>query len=112
MKTSQISAHIKDWEKRNGPIPDGSFVAMRTDWTKRWPDPERMANKDAKGIAHYPGWSLDALTYLYEVRKITASGHETTDTDPGMSTSAGNYECETYILNQNHYQIELLTNLD
>ncbi|MFQ6091133.1 MAG: cyclase family protein [bacterium] len=104
--------HIKAWEERNGPIPKGAFVAMRTDWSKRWPDPELMANKDADGIAHYPGWSLDGLKYLYEVRKITASGHETTDTDPGVSTSAGNYECETYILSQDHYQIELLTNLD
>lgn len=106
------SSHIKDWEKRNGPIQEGAFVAMRTDWSKKWPDTERMTNKDANGIAHYPGWSLDALTYLYEVRKITASGHETTDTDPGVSTSAGNYECETFILTQDHYQIELLTNLD
>jgi len=27
------------------------------------------------------------LKYLYEERKITASGHETTDTDPGVATS-------------------------
>lgn len=23
---------IKDWEKKHGPIPTGSFVALRTDW--------------------------------------------------------------------------------
>jgi kynurenine formamidase len=103
---------IKDWEKRHGPIPGGAFVAMRTDWSKRWPDMEAMQNKDANGIAHYPGWSLEALKYLYEDRKITASGHETTDTDPGIATSRDDYSSETYILTQNHYQIELLTNLD
>src|SRR6266487_3934360 len=63
------------------------------------------------GIAHYPGWSLPALKYLYEVRKITASGHETTDTDPGIAASKDDYSLETYILGTNHYQIELLTNL-
>ena len=42
-------------------------------------------NKD--GVAHYPGWSLEVLKYLCEERKITASGHETTDTDPGIATS-------------------------
>ena len=103
---------IKDWEKRHGPIPEGAFVAMRTDWCKRWPDMEAMQNKDAEGIAHYPGWSLEVLRYLYAHRKITASGHETTDTDPGLATSKDDYSLETYILKQDHYQIELLTNLD
>lgn len=69
-------------------------------------------NEDENGIKHYPGWSLAALKYLYEFRKITASGHETTDTDPGLSTSFNDYSLEAYILGQNHYQIELLTQLD
>jgi kynurenine formamidase len=70
-----------------------------------------MQNKDEKGVSHYPGWSLPALKYLYEERKITASGHETTDTDPGIATTKDDYSLETYILSTNHYQIELLTNL-
>jgi kynurenine formamidase len=64
------------------------------------------------GIAHYPGWSAEVLEYLYEERGVTASGHETTDTDPGVATSKGDYSLETYILKTNHYQIELLANLD
>jgi kynurenine formamidase len=103
---------VKKWETDHGPIPGGAFVAMRTDWSKRWPNAARMENKDANGIAHYPGWSLPALKYLYEQRKITASGHETTDTDPGIDASKDDYSLETYILSTNHYQIELLTNLD
>src|SRR5579883_262982 len=71
---------IKDWEKRHGPVPKGAFVAMRTDWGKRWPDQDKLMNKDAKGVFHYPGYSKPALQYLYEQRGITASGHETTDT--------------------------------
>ena len=54
---------------------------MRTDWSKRWPDAEAMRNEDEDGVAHYPGWSMEVLAYLYEKRKVTASGHETTDTD-------------------------------
>jgi kynurenine formamidase len=103
---------LKKWEKDHGQIPTGAFVAMRTDWSKRWPDAARMENKDAKGVAHYPGWSLPALKFLYEERKITASGHETTDTDPGLATTKDDYSLETYILSTNHYQIELLANLD
>ena len=103
---------VRDWERRHGPIPEGAFVAMRTDWSKRWPDAKAMRNEDEKGVAHYPGWSKEVLKYLYEERKITASGHETTDTDPGIATSKGDYSLETYILGKDHYQIELLTNLD
>ena len=103
---------VKRWEKDHGAIPAGSFVAMRTDWSKRWPDPAAMANKDAEGVSHYPGWSKEALQYLYEERKITASGHEPTDTDPGVATSKNDYSLETYLLGTNHYQIELLANLD
>jgi kynurenine formamidase len=103
---------VRGWEQRHAPVPEGAFAAMRTDWSKRWPDAEAMQNKDADGVAHYPGWSTKVLKYLYEERKITASGHETTDTDPGVATSKGDYTLETYMLGTDHHQIELLTNLD
>ncbi|HYV39170.1 MAG TPA: cyclase family protein, partial [Gemmataceae bacterium] len=103
---------VEQWEKKHGAIPEGAFVAMRTDWAKRWPDAAKMRNGDDKKVAHYPGWSMEVLQYLYEKRKITASGHETTDTDPGVAASKGDFALETYILKTNHYQIELLANLD
>jgi kynurenine formamidase len=111
-KRETIYWYVKKWESDHGPIPKGAFVAMRTDWSKRWPDSAAMANKDAKGIAHYPGWTMEALKYLYEERQITASGHETTDTDPGIATSKNDYSLEAYLLGTDHYQIELLANLD
>lgn len=105
-------ADVRRWEGRHGPVPRGAFVAMRTDWSRRWPDAEAMRNEDGRGIAHYPGWSLEVLKYLYESREITASGHETTDTDPGVAASRGDYSLEKYILSRNRYQIELLANLE
>ncbi len=57
---------VRDWERRHGPVPEGAFVAMRTDWSKRWPDAKAMRNEDAKGVAHYPGWSLAVIKYVYE----------------------------------------------
>lgn len=103
---------IRAWEGKYGPVPKKAFVAMRTDWSRRWPNAEAMRNKDENGVAHYPGWSREVLVYLFEERDITASGHETTDTDPGVSTSKGDYSLETYILSQDKFQIELLANLD
>ncbi len=106
------ASHVAAWEKTHGQIPAGAFVGLRTDWSKRWPDQARMQNADDKGVAHSPGWSVEALKYLIETRAVTAIGHETTDTDPGLSTSKDNYDCESYVLKQNRWQIELLTNLD
>ena len=57
---------LKKWEKDHGEIPAGAFVAMRTDWSKRWPDAAKMENKDARGVAHYPVGACPALKYLYE----------------------------------------------
>jgi kynurenine formamidase len=103
---------VSAWESRYGKIPEGCFVALRTDWSKRWPNQTAMLNGDRNGTLHYPGWSMEVLRYLYEDRKITASGHETTDTDPGLQTTKDNYTLESYVLGRDHFQIELLANLD
>lgn len=29
---------------KNGKIPENSFVALRTDWSKRWPSQEKLVN--------------------------------------------------------------------
>jgi kynurenine formamidase len=103
---------VRAWESTHGPIPEGAFVAMRTDWSTRWPSEAKMENVDRKGVSHYPGWSMPVLRYLYLTRHVTATGHETTDTDPGTAASHGDYSLESWILHHGHYQIELLTNLD
>jgi len=54
-----------------------------------------------------PGWSLPALEYLYEQRKIAALGYETTHTDPGIAYDSSDYSLETCILSTKHYQIEV-----
>tara|TARA_R110001599_G_scaffold353861_1_gene600696 strand:+ start:30939 stop:31805 length:867 start_codon:yes stop_codon:yes gene_type:complete len=103
---------IEAWERENGRIPRSSFVALRTDWSKRWPDAQHFYNYDKAGIGHYPGWSKEVLEFLHTQRNIVAIGHETADTDPGIFGSTGQYPLENYHLQQNKYQIEMLTNLD
>src|SRR3954464_8070154 len=73
-------------------------------WSKCWPDDASMQNEDEKGVAHYPGWSMAVLKLLYEDRHIAASGHETTDTDPGVATTKDDYSLESYVLGTNHHQ--------
>jgi kynurenine formamidase len=103
---------VHAWERRYGKIPAHAFVAMRTDWSKRWPNQAAMENVDAKGVGHYPAWSMPVLKFLYEQRHVTATGHETTDTDGGILASKNDYSMESYVLGTNHYQIEMLAHLD
>ena len=41
---------VKAWEAAYGPIPDGAFVALRTDWSKRWPDMDALSGIAEDGI--------------------------------------------------------------
>jgi len=104
---------IKAYEARYGEIPQGAFVALRTDWYKKWPDMDALSGVDETGAEHAPGWSLEALHYLYEVRQAAANGHETLDTDSSaVAAREGDLACERYVLGQGKLQVELLKNLD
>jgi kynurenine formamidase len=99
--------HIHAHEAEHGRIPERAFVAARTGWSARWPDPAAMGNG---GVS--PGWGVPALELLVGERGITAIGHETTDTDPGALVTNGQVPAEDYILRADRWQIELLAALD
>ena len=104
---------IRAYEAKYGPIPDGAFVALRTDWSKRWPDMDALSGIAADGSENFPGWSLDALRYIYEARNAAANGHEALDTDASAEAAkAGDLACERYVLAKGKLQIEVMQNLD
>ena len=104
---------IKAYEEKYGPIPDGAFVALRTDWYKNWPDMDALSGIAEDGSENFPGWSMEALKYLYEERNAAANGHETLDTDASvLAAEAGDLACERYLLSKNKLQIEVMCNLD
>src|SRR6266566_9068165 len=74
-----------------------------------WLNPGRCIRCDAHRLGQSAG---QTPRNGKQRRKWHCSGHETTDTDPGIAASKDDYSLETYILSTNHYQIELLTNLD
>lgn len=104
-------ADLAGWEARHGRVPAGAFVALRSGWSKRWPDQAAMVNAGPDGTRHSPGWSREVLETLFLDRGIRACGHETIDTDAGPDL-AGKGPLEDYILGLGRWQIELLTNLD
>lgn len=102
---------IKAWEEKYGKIPEGAFVAFRSDWHKK----ANLDNPDENGVPHYPGWDVKAIKWLVEERNIGAIGHEPADTDPGFVTTkegAYPYPGEQYILEVDRFQIEVMRNLD
>jgi kynurenine formamidase len=102
---------IATWEDRNGRIPEGCFVALRTGWSSNWPDAQRFFNRSSDGISHCPGWSRPVLEELLERRGAIAIGHEQFDTGPGQATSKGDFSLEQYVRSRDRWQIELLANI-
>lgn len=98
------------WESIYGNVPEDSFCIMKTGWSDRWPESDAMYNKDSKGVAHFPGWGMEAVKYLVECRRVKAFGHETIDTDGGISVTCDDYSVEAFILKNDCFQIELLAN--
>ncbi len=92
---------IEAWEKEHGPIPEGSVVFIRSDWSKRWPDP-RLATEEK-----FPGVKLDALKFLHLQRHILFHGHEALDTD-----TTPDLEGEAWLLRNGYTQGEGICNLD
>jgi len=92
---------VERWEATNGTIPPGSVVMVRSDWSKRWPDPA-LADETT-----FPGVSLDALRFLHEERHILFHGHEPLDTD-----TTPTLEGEDWLMHHGYAQAEGVANLD
>ena len=92
---------IREWESRNGRIPEGSVVFIRSDWAKAWPDP-KLSTKFP-----FPGVTLDALKFLHLERHILFHGHEPLDTD-----TTPNLDGESWLMHHGYTQAEGVSNLD
>jgi kynurenine formamidase len=100
---------IAQWEKSNGQIPQGSVVMANTGWDSRWNLPDRYRNCDAKGVMHFPGYSLDAAKFLVEARGVLGLGIDTLSIDYGPSK---NFEVHQYTLAHGLYHVENVANLE
>ena len=74
---------IEAWEKEHGKIPAGSWVLLRTGWSKRT-DPAKFLNVGENG-PHSPGFHADASRLLANDRNVLGVGVETVGTDAGQA---------------------------
>lgn len=81
-------ADVKAWEQRNGRIPVGTIVLLRTGWSARWPDRKSYLGDDKPGDAsnlHFPSYGKEAAELLVQGRKVGALGVDTASIDHGAS---------------------------
>lgn len=92
---------ILQWEARNGRIPEGSVVFIRSDWSKDWPN-RALATRKV-----FPGAQLKAIQFLHLQRRILFHGHEALDTD-----TTPKMDSEAWLLRNGYTQGEGVANLD
>ena len=84
------------------------MVLLYTGWGSRWPDQARVRNMDAKGVMHFPGYSVEAAKLLIE-RGARALGIDTMSIDYGPSQ---NFEVHRIDLPAGLFNLENVASLD
>jgi kynurenine formamidase len=76
---------IRQWEGKHGIIPQGAWVLLRTDWSKR-KDPKDYINAKDNG-PHTPGLAKESSVLLAQERNVLGLGVETVGTDAGQAAT-------------------------
>jgi kynurenine formamidase len=99
---------IAEWESKNGEITSGAVVMAYTGWEDRWNSPKAFRNAGADGQPHFPGFSVEAATFLVKTRNAVGLGIDTMSIDPGASKT---YPVHLFTAKESVYQLENVANL-
>ena len=104
---------VEEWERRNGTIPDGAIVLLRTGFGRFWPDRTRYMGTaelgpEAVAKLHFPGLHPDAAAWLAVERSIGAIGLDTPSIDHGPSIG---FESHVRLFEHNIPALENVANL-
>jgi kynurenine formamidase len=102
---------VLEWEKAHGEIEAGSWVLMRSDWSKRT-GATAFLNADAEGM-HVPGPDAALVSFLVNERKVVGFGTECVGTDAGQAFRFNPpFPCHVIMHGGNKFGLASLTNLD
>jgi kynurenine formamidase len=92
---------VETWEAEHGRIEAGSWLLMRTDWSRR---------EDA---SHAPGPDPDLVPFLARERDVIGFGSECVGTDAGQAFRFDPpFPCHSIMHGSNKFGLASLTNLD
>ena len=102
---------VLSFERRHGRIRPGTFVVLRTGWSRFWPDRKAYLGDDTPNDAsklHFPAFGADAARLLVEERRVGALGADVASIDYGPSQD---FIVHRIAMGANVPAIENLTNL-
>ncbi|HKW27154.1 MAG TPA: cyclase family protein [Terriglobales bacterium] len=99
---------IAKWEQAHGQIPQGAVVMARTGWAERWNSPRAYRNEDSRGVAHFPGFSLQAAQFLVQGRNVVGLGIDTASIAAGGTASS---PVRNFTLSHSVYHLQNIANL-
>jgi kynurenine formamidase len=104
------TAHVLAWEAEHGRIPAGSWVLLRSGWSRR-------SGADFLNIGETgpqsPGPDVDCVRFLVEQRDVIGFGTECVGTDAGRAHSfEPAFPCHTMMHGAGKFGLASLTNLD
>jgi kynurenine formamidase len=103
--------HIEAWEKHHGRVEAGSWVLMRTGWSKR-KGPEAFLNIKEDG-SHVPGPHPDLVPFLAKQRDVIGWGSEGVGTDAGQAFRfTPPFPCHSIMHGSGKFGLASLVNLD
>lgn len=107
-------ADFENWEKRNGKIPPGTIVLLRTGFGRFYPDRKKYLGTEERGAEavaklHFPGLDPAAARWITTNRSIKAIGLDTASIDYGQSTL---FESHRALFEKNVPAFENVANLD
>ena len=107
-------ADFENWEKRNGRIPAGTIVLLRTGFGKFYPDRKKYLGTEERGAEavaklHFPGLDPAAARWITTNRSINAIGLDTASIDRGQSTL---FESHRILFEKDIPAFENVANLD
>jgi kynurenine formamidase len=103
-------ADIEAWERRNGRLPRGAFVAADAGWYRRVGTPNAFLNLDvAAETMSFPGVSPEAADFLLTQRSIVGFGTDTISLDHSLRLFP---LVHRMLLTTGRYGLEALANLD
>lgn len=103
--------HVQAWEGDHGKIEPGSWLLLRTDWSKRV-GKEAFLNADEEG-PHTPGFHPDCVRFLAFERDVLGLGVETVGTDAGQASNFDPpFPAHNIMHGSGRYGLASLNNLD